>query len=148
MVSGPGAGASDTGAWPAHLPVTAVRIARPTDRLEEVVAFYVEGLGLVRLGDFRDHDGYTGVLVGLPDRSVHLEFTSHADGSPGPAPSSDNLLVLYLPDRVAVDGVVVRLAAAGHHLVAPENPYWLERSVTVADPDGWRVVLVDGSVHG
>jgi len=34
-------------AWPVQLPVHQVRIARPTDRLEEVVAFYVGGLGRV-----------------------------------------------------------------------------------------------------
>ena len=37
-----------------------IRIARPTDRLEAVVAFYRDGLGLVELGGFDDHDGYTG----------------------------------------------------------------------------------------
>ena len=131
--------------WPAHLPVRAVRVARPTDRLEAVVAFYVEVLGLRRIGGFTDHDGYTGVMVGLPDDSVHLELTTHVDGSPGDAPSRDNLLVLYLPARADVDAVVARVEAAGHPVVEPENPYWRDRSVTVADPDGWRVVLVDES---
>ena len=31
--------------WPAALPVVGVRVARPTDRLEAVVAFYRDGLG-------------------------------------------------------------------------------------------------------
>lgn len=129
--------------WPEHLPVSAVRVARPTDRLEECVRFYRDALGLVELGGFTGHAGYDGVMLGLPDGTVHLELTSHVDGSPGPAPSRDNLLVLYLPDRAAVDVVAARLAAAGHPAVEPENPYWLARSVTVEDPDGWRVVLVD-----
>jgi catechol 2,3-dioxygenase-like lactoylglutathione lyase family enzyme len=134
--------------WDARLPVARVRWARPTDRLQECVAFYRDALGLVELGGFADHDGYTGVFLGLPDESVHLELTSHEDGSPCPAPTRDNLLVLYLPDRPAVDAVVGRLAAAGHPEVEPENPYWRGRSVTVADPDGWRVVLVDDSFVG
>lgn len=29
----------------------------------------------------------------------------------------------------------------GYVPVEPENPYWLERSLTYADPDGWRVVI-------
>lgn len=133
------------GAWAEGLPVARVRWARPTDRLEACVAFYRDALGLVELGGFADHDGYSGVFLGLPDESVHLELTSYVDGSPCPAPSRDNLLVLYLPDRAAVDAVAARLAAAGHPEVEPENPYWLGRSVTVEDPDGWRVVLVDDS---
>jgi len=72
--------------------VTQVRIARPTDRLEEVVAFYRDGLGLPELTRFKDHAGYDGVMLGLPGSDYHLEFTSHADGSPCPAPSIDNLL--------------------------------------------------------
>jgi catechol 2,3-dioxygenase-like lactoylglutathione lyase family enzyme len=133
------------GDWPAHLPVTAVRVARPTDRLEDCVRFYRDSLGLVELGGFHDHAGYDGVMLGLPDSSVHLELTAHVDGSPCPAPSADNLLVLYLPDRNAVDAVAARLAAAGHPAVEPENPYWRGRSITVEDPDGWRVVLVDAA---
>jgi catechol 2,3-dioxygenase-like lactoylglutathione lyase family enzyme len=129
--------------WPEHLPVSAVRLARPTDRLAECVRFYRDALGLVELGGFTGHAGYDGVMLGLPDGSVHLELTSHVDGSPCRAPSPDNLLVLYLPDRSTVDAVAARLAAAGHHAVEPENPYWLTRAVTVEDPDGWRVVLVD-----
>lgn len=131
--------------WDERLPVARVRWARPTDRLQDCVSFYRDALGLVELGGFADHDGYTGVFLGLPDESVHLELTTHVDGSPCPAPTRDNLLVLYLSDRAAVDSVVARLAAAGHPEVEPENPYWRGRSVTVEDPDGWRVVLVDGS---
>jgi catechol 2,3-dioxygenase-like lactoylglutathione lyase family enzyme len=126
-------------------PIVGVRVARPTDRLAEVTAFYVEALGLPLLGGFDDHDGYTGVFLGLPGEEVHLELTSHADGSPCPAPTTDNLLVLYLPDRDAVDAAAARAAAHGHLPIEPENPYWRDLSVTLADPDGWRVVLVDAS---
>jgi ribosomal protein S18 acetylase RimI-like enzyme len=123
-------------------PLRQVRVARPTDRLDEVVAFYRDGLGLPELGRFAGHAGYRGVLLGLPGAGHHLEFTQHDDGSPGPAPTRDNLLVLYLGDRAAVDRVAARLAARGHHPVAAENPYWTALdAVTVEDPDGWRVVL-------
>jgi catechol 2,3-dioxygenase-like lactoylglutathione lyase family enzyme len=132
-------------AWPPHLPVRAVRVARPTDRLDEVVRFYRDALGLEQIGSFSGHAGYDGVMLGLPGEALHLELTSHAEGSPCPAPTRDNLLVLYLEDRAAVDAVAARLAALGHPAVEPENPYWRSRSVTVEDPDGWRVVLVDAS---
>ena len=127
--------------WPPDLPVLRVRWARPTDRLDEVVAFYTDGLGLQELGRFEGHARYDGVLLGLPGSDYHLEFTSHADGSPGPAPSADNLLVLYLESKREAEVVAARLDALGYPAVEPENPYWDGRSITIADPDGWRVVL-------
>lgn len=127
--------------WPAGLSVLRVRVARPTDRLDEVVRFYRDGLGLLELGRFEGHAGYDGALLGLPGSEYHLEFTSHVEGSPCPAPSADNLLVLYLDGRQAASAVAARLAEMGYPAVEPDNPYWDGRSVTVADPDGWRVVL-------
>jgi predicted N-acetyltransferase YhbS len=124
-------------------PIRQVRVARPTDRLDEVVGFYRDGLGLPELGRFAGHAGYRGVLLGLPRAGHHLEFTQHDDGSPGPAPTRDNLLVLYLGDRAAVDRVAAGLAGRGHPPVAAENPYWTgQGAVSVEDPDGWRVVLM------
>jgi hypothetical protein len=57
--------------WPGHLPVSQVRIARPTDRLDEVVAFYRDGLGLTEIGSFESHAGYDGVMLGLPGVGQH-----------------------------------------------------------------------------
>ena len=41
----------------------------------------------------------------------------------------------------AAEIVSARLADLGYPDVEPENPYWDGRSITIADPDGWRVVL-------
>jgi catechol 2,3-dioxygenase-like lactoylglutathione lyase family enzyme len=133
------------GSWPSHLPVTQVRIARPTDRLEDVLAFYRDGLGLTEIWSFEGHAGYEGVMLGLPGVDYHLEFTRHENGSPGATPSKDNLLVLYLPAPGAVETVAARLERSGHQRVEPENPYWKANSITFEDPDGWRVVLVRGA---
>jgi catechol 2,3-dioxygenase-like lactoylglutathione lyase family enzyme len=130
-------------AWPVALPVERVRVARPTDRLDEVVRFYRDGLCLPVVGRFEGHAGYDGVFFGLPGEEHHLEFTSHANGSPCPAPSRDNLLVLYLDDPAAVEATAARLETMGYPPVESENPYWPQvGAVTIADPDGWRVVLV------
>jgi len=129
--------------WPAGFPVEQVRVARPTDQLDEVVRFYRDGLGLVELLRFEGHAGYSGVMLGLPGNRYHLEFTSHVNGSPCPAPTRDNLLVFYVPDRGAVTRTSDRLAAMGYSPVTAENPYWDEHdAVTIEDPDGWRVVLM------
>jgi catechol 2,3-dioxygenase-like lactoylglutathione lyase family enzyme len=116
----------------------ALRVARHTDRLDEIVAFYRDGLGLTEIGGFRDHEGYDGVFLDLPGTGAHLEFTA-GGGEGAPAPHPESLLVLYLGDDAAVAGVVGRLGAAP---VAPANPYWAEHGVTFEDPDGFRVVLV------
>lgn len=120
-----------------------VRIARPTDRFEEVTAFYEKGLGLKKLGEFSGHAGYKGVMLGLPNALYHLEFTSHEDGSPCPAPTKDNLLVFYIPDLHQIKTIANRLTDMGYQEVPPENPYWEEKGVTIEDPDGWRIVLMN-----
>jgi hypothetical protein len=73
---------------------TILRVARPTDHLDEVVRFYMEGVGLARLGTFDDHDGFDGVMLGVPGAAYHLEFTRKRGHIVGRAPTGDNLLVL------------------------------------------------------
>jgi hypothetical protein len=51
--------------------LAAVRFARPTDRLDELLRFYEQGLGLHRVDAFDDHAGYSGVMLGLPGEAVH-----------------------------------------------------------------------------
>jgi catechol 2,3-dioxygenase-like lactoylglutathione lyase family enzyme len=127
---------------------TTCRVARPTDRLDELVHFYTIGLGLERLDDFRDHDGFDGVMLGIPGSPYHLEFTHQRGHAVGRAPTREHLLVFYLPDRAAWQTAVNRLVAAGYHPVAPLNPYWDRDGQTFEDPDGYRVVLQHGSWPG
>src|SRR5947209_4238849 len=47
----------------AQVRATQLRVARHTERLEELVSFYRDGLGLPEIGGFRDHDGYEGVFL-------------------------------------------------------------------------------------
>jgi catechol 2,3-dioxygenase-like lactoylglutathione lyase family enzyme len=118
-----------------------VRIARPTDKLSDVIAFYRDGLGLPELARFQAHADYDGIMLGLPGKAVHLEFTQHEAGSACPAPSLDNLIVLYVTETAAYNRLNDRMQRMGHAPVEPENPYWLGRSFTYSDPDGWRVVV-------
>jgi catechol 2,3-dioxygenase-like lactoylglutathione lyase family enzyme len=115
-----------------------IRIARHTARLDEVVRFYRDGLGLPELGRFAGHDGYDGVFLDVPGTGAHLELTAGGD-EPLPTPHPESLIVLYLGDRAMVDTTLARLAVAP---VAPSNPYWNDHGATVEDPDGFRVVLV------
>ncbi len=122
------------------------RVARPTDQLGAVVRFYRDGMGLPVIGQFEDHEGYDGVMLGLPDQGLHLEFTHHREGSSGTAPSQDNLLVLYVTDAADLERFRASFATIGCLPVKPENPYWLGKSLTFQDPDGWRVVIFNLSV--
>jgi len=118
-----------------------LRIARSTDNLAALAAMYAQGLGLMLLGSFSDHDGFDGVMLGHPEQSWHLEFTSQRGHTAGRAPTEDNLLVFYLPER---DEWVQRCAdmlAAGFRAVPSANPYWDQRGQTFEDLDGYRVVL-------
>ncbi|MFG0297238.1 MAG: VOC family protein [Maioricimonas sp. JB045] len=118
-----------------------LRVARPTDQLEAVVAFYRDGLGFDLLGEFRDHDGFDGVMLGHAGAGYHLEFTRCRGHAAGRAPTRDNLLVFYLPERDEWQQAVDRMRTCGHEPVAAFNPYWDRQGVTFEDPDGYRVVL-------
>lgn len=122
-------------------PSRKLRIARPTDQLDRVALMYEQGLGVVRLGEFRDHDGFDGVMLGHEQHAWHLEFTQLRGHSVARAPTQDNLLVFYVPDRKEHEQVCARMAAAGFLAVAAYNPYWDKLGVTFEDCDGYRVVL-------
>jgi catechol 2,3-dioxygenase-like lactoylglutathione lyase family enzyme len=115
-----------------------LRIARHTERLEEVVRFYRDGIGLREVGRFHDHAGYDGVFLSVDGAGAHLEFTTGGSEA-RPEPHPESLVVLYLGDDETVRAVTARL---GVDPVAAANPYWNEHGVTVEDPDGFRVVLV------
>ena len=119
------------------------RIARPTDNLDALRSFYVDGLGLLDKGTFRDHDGYDGQLFGTEDSSYEIEFTRHRDGSPCPCPSPDNLMVFYVENGEEMRAIAQRMQSLGVSPSEPANPYWIGRGLTFEDPDGWRVVVFD-----
>ncbi|MEM6473396.1 MAG: VOC family protein [Planctomycetota bacterium] len=118
-----------------------LRIARPTDRLEEVVEFYVSALGFELLGEFKDHAGFDGAMLGHREAAHHLEFTHARGHSVGDAPSKDHLMVFYLPDREVWQATVDHIESLGFNPVDSFNPYWDERGRTYEDPDGYRVVM-------
>lgn len=89
-------------------------------------------------------------MLGHLDLSYHLEFTSQNGHDSGRAPSQDNLLVFYLPDKSEWDYMVRRMenvgVEGGVKGVRSANPYWDRdgKGRTFEDVDGWRVVLWNG----
>ena len=122
-----------------------LRVARPSDNLEELIRFYRDGLGLEILSRFENHEGFDGVMLGRSGAPYHFEFT-HAHGhSARRAPTRDNLLVFYLPDRKEWEAAVKSMRNAGFAPVPSFNPYWDRKGVTFEDPDGYRIVLQNSS---
>ena len=118
-----------------------LRIARPVSNLDQAVDLYQRGLGLALLGEFRDHDGFDGVMLGDPDAGYHFEFTRARRHPVQPAPTSEDLVVFYLPDATLWTEACVRMVTAGFSTVPSFNPYWDARGRTFADADGYRTVL-------
>ena len=118
-----------------------LRVARPTDHMQEVIHFYCQGLGFQVIGSFQDHDGFDGVMLGHPGQQYHLEFTAKHGHSAGRASTQDNLLVFYLPNAGEWRRAVAQMIACGCQPAASFNPYWDVQGRTFEDPDGYRVVL-------
>ncbi len=118
-----------------------LRVARPSDDLDGLLRFYRDGLGLVLLDRFENHDGFDGIMLGGERAPYHFEFTRAHGHSAGRAPTQDNLLIFYVPELAAWEEAVGRMRDAGFAAVPAFNPYWDRAGVTFEDPDGYRVVL-------
>jgi len=122
-----------------------LRVARATDRMAAIRAFYIDGLGFRELAAFEDHAGFDGVILGAPGAPYHLEFTRQRGRPAGASADPESLLVFYLPDAAQWRQAVDRLRAFGVEPVASHNPYWDVAGLTFEDPDGFRVVLQQGA---
>ena len=117
-----------------------IRVARPTARLDETAAFYRDLVGLPVLASFADHDGFSGVILGVPDATHQLELVEQQDVRP--TPTSEDQLVLYLGSPAEVARVAGRIERAGVAPSAPANPYWEHDGARCfVDPDGYWLVL-------
>jgi catechol 2,3-dioxygenase-like lactoylglutathione lyase family enzyme len=116
------------------------RVARHTKDLNRIIDFYGRVLGLKLLGEFKDHDNYSGVFLGLPNADWHLEFTVSGK-QPVHLPDDDDLLVFYAASVPEFNSIKERIVANGINPVLPKNPYWKNNGITFEDPDGYRVVI-------
>lgn len=119
------------------MPVT-LRAARPTNSLEPLRRFYVDGLGLPVIATFEGHQGFDGLVLGAGD--WELEFVVEAGVHAPRAPTHEHLVALTFTEAELGDRLA-RLEALGARRVAAHNPYWNANGVTFEDPDGYHVVL-------
>jgi hypothetical protein len=118
-----------------------LRVARPVSQLERSRELYQSGLGLDVIGAFEDHQGFNGVMLGKADVPWHLEFTQCTSHPIIPSPSSEDLLVLYLPERDRWQQTCQQMVLAGFVQIDSFNPYWDQNGKTYQDHDGYRTVI-------
>lgn len=124
--------------------IAAMRTARPTADIGKARHFYERCVGLPVLSSFVDHDGFDGIILGVPDERAQLELvrTPH---EVIPTPTLEDALVLYC-DLATRNQIIDRLRTANSHQVPnddPElNPYWPRNGATTfVDPDGYRLII-------
>lgn len=122
-------------------PFTHMRTARPSDRLAELKRFYVHGLGCKLLGEFDNHAGFDGLIVGDDSGHWQAEFVHERGHVAAAVPSLEHLLVFYVANRAELQAREALMASAGYARAKPHNPYWAQHGATFVDPDGYHVVL-------
>ncbi len=126
------------------MPSTQVHTCLRVLDVEASVRFYAV-LGFERRGQLNFESAYN-VYLGLPEGGDTLELTVNLDREePYDLGDGYNHVAITHPD---LDAVLAELAAFG---VAPEKPPFhpggredFPRIVFVADPDGYRVELIEG----
>lgn len=128
--------------WPGNVPASVFRIVRPTDKFQTIIDFYQTGVGLQMISSFSDHDGYNGVMLGLPGYPYHLEIIERIGGDANINPNEDNLLVFYFEDSSAITEIEQRLNSMGYPTLPAKNPWWNDHNaVYIEDADRWGIIL-------
>lgn len=117
-----------------------LRVARHTNNLEKIIAFYRDILGLEVLGEFKDHSNYDGVFLGSKKLAWHLEFTV-SNEQPEHTADEDDLLVFYVESIDEYNIIKDRFKNNSIDEVKAKNPYWNDNGITYLDPDSFRIVI-------
>jgi hypothetical protein len=119
-----------------------LRVARHTNQLEKMEAFYINTLGFERLGGFQDHNGYNGVFIGKSGLDWHFEFTQ-SEENVNHTFDEDDIIVFYPVTISEYDIFINRLIENNIPLITSKNPFWNNNGKMFFDPDGFRIVVSD-----
>ena len=117
-----------------------LRVARHTNDLEKITAFYIDILGLELLGSFKNHINYDGIFIGKPHLNWHLEFTK-SDDKAQHSFDEDDLLVLYPETELAYNHLIKNILNHNISFIDSKNSYWKANGKMLLDPDGYRIVI-------
>lgn len=116
-----------------------LRVARHTKDIDSIIDFYINILGIDFLGEFKNHEGYDGVFIGIKNKDWHLEFTA-SNEKPIHNSDEDDLLVFYCTlDQYLT--LQKKFQERNINPVKAKNPYWNNNGLVYLDPDGFRVVI-------
>lgn len=116
------------------------RYARHTNNLNAIVEFYINVIGLEKLGGFENHSNYSGVFLGFPNLSWHLEFTESNEKAHH-NPDDDDLIVFYLNSLEEFNKIRENAEKFKVSIVKSKNPYWQANGIELRDPDNFGVIL-------
>ncbi|AXG73493.1 VOC family protein [Flavobacterium arcticum] len=116
------------------------RVARHTNNLDKIIAFYTNILDLEILGSFNNHDNYDGVFIGLKDMSWHLEFTK-SDEIVNHKFNDDDILVFYPETDISYSMIIENINIYQIKKLNPKNPYWNLNGILIQDPDGFNIII-------
>lgn len=117
------------------------RYARHTNQLEKLSDFYTKILSLELLGDFSNHTGYDGIFLGKLNQDWHLEFTENKEIVKHIF-DEDDILVFYPTNQTEFERIISNINLHKIELFQTKNPYWKDKGICIADPDGYRIVVV------
>ena len=117
-----------------------LRVARHTNNLEKIEAFYVNILGFERLGGFQNHNNYDGVFIGKSDLDWHFEFTESNDKANHHF-DEDDIIVLYPTTILEYNNLLDSVSNNNISIITSKNPYWNENGKMLLDPDDYRIVI-------
>jgi catechol 2,3-dioxygenase-like lactoylglutathione lyase family enzyme len=116
------------------------RFARHTTSLAPLIAFYTEAIGLQMVSHFEQHEGYDGVILGLPGEDWQVEFTTSSQSAQHSF-DEDDALVFYVSAKAFQQAIMADACRLGILEIIPKNPYWQRNARALRDPDGYPVII-------
>lgn len=118
------------------------RYARHTQKLESLIYFYTSVLNFEILGEFKNHDNYDGVFLGIKGQNWHLEFTQNGE-KPLSEFDEDDALVFYPESNEDYHKILDNLKKFEVPLLQPKNPYWKKNGICFEDCDHYKIIVSD-----
>lgn len=116
-----------------------LRVARHTKNTKAIIDFYESIIGLSLTGEFKDHDGYSGIFFSAPNQNWELEFTESSI-APTHTFDDDDLLVFYQNEQ-EIELLKSTLKKRKIKLLTASNSYWNKNGIHFKDPDGYGIIV-------